>query len=472
MPKSSILMGASMCGVPVEGESFGSAIDGRPRIASLRGVSKQRPSAKPKKGVPAKTKARKAPEALPASTAEWLPRLFRNSYTRTGQRFEVEGWAIKIQHQGRRRTFSLSSETKDEAAVEARAIHETILVEGWEAALRGFPPRNSTDRSSKADAAYWQQRLLRRRYRFPGSGEQETDLAARIDHGGIGYYFPLGTQDPEIAATKAHQIYRFVLRHGWEKANRTFSRELIVGFEWSANPILWTYTTVHTLVDSPEPPQPEDAAAGKRILIVETDDGLRRALAWCINQQKDCVAVVCDSVASFDAAMERHRPHLVLLNRSLSERVGYPSPGEFAQVRPGVPALTFSAAPDGDQMFVSTPGGAVGYLLRRVDPSNLLKPMLDLGGQIETDPGEALSRVKSFFQKLLRPKAGQEDPGLARLTRRELEVLTLLSKGCVDKEIAQALGISAWTVHGHIKNIFERLHVRTRTEAVVRFLEK
>ena len=199
---------------------------------------------------------------------------------------------------------------------------------------------------------------------------------------------------------------------------------------------------------------------------------LRRALAWCIHQQKDCVALVCDSVASFDAAMERHSPHLVLLNRSLSERIGHPSPGEFAQVRPGVPALTFSAAPDGDQMFVSTPGGAVGYLLRRVDPSNLLKPMLDLSGQIVTEPAEALARVKSFFQKLLRPKAGQEDPGLARLTRRELEVLTLLSKGCVDKEIAQALGISAWTVHGHIKNIFERLHVRTRTEAVVRFLEK
>ena len=50
--------------------------------------------------------------------------------------------------------------------------------------------------------------------------------------------------------------------------------------------------------------------------------------------------------------------------------------------------------------------------------------------------------------------------------------MELLSKGFVDKEIAQAMGISAWTVHGHIKHIFERLHVRTRTEAVIRFLEK
>ena len=48
----------------------------------------------------------------------------------------------------------------------------------------------------------------------------------------------------------------------------------------------------------------------------------------------------------------------------------------------------------------------------------------------------------------------------------------LLSKGCVDKEISTAMGISVWTVHGHIKKIFERLNVRTRTEAVIRHLEK
>jgi DNA-binding NarL/FixJ family response regulator len=80
--------------------------------------------------------------------------------------------------------------------------------------------------------------------------------------------------------------------------------------------------------------------------------------------------------------------------------------------------------------------------------------------------------VKRFFNELLRPRSTQRTGALARLTPRENEVLLLLSKGCVDKEIAQALGISAWTVHGHIKKIFERLQVRTRTEAVVRYLEK
>ena len=83
-----------------------------------------------------------------------------------------------------------------------------------------------------------------------------------------------------------------------------------------------------------------------------------------------------------------------------------------------------------------------------------------------------LLRVKYYFQELLQLHSSHDNSELAKLTRREREVLELLSKGCVDKEIAQAMGISVWTVHGHIKKIFKRLNVRTRTEAVIRYLEK
>jgi DNA-binding CsgD family transcriptional regulator len=58
------------------------------------------------------------------------------------------------------------------------------------------------------------------------------------------------------------------------------------------------------------------------------------------------------------------------------------------------------------------------------------------------------------------------------LTSREREVLDYLSKGYIDKEIAEALGISAWTVHGHIKSIFEKFDVHSRTAAVVKYLQK
>jgi DNA-binding NarL/FixJ family response regulator len=123
-------------------------------------------------------------------------------------------------------------------------------------------------------------------------------------------------------------------------------------------------------------------------------------------------------------------------------------------------------------MFVSTPGGASGDLVKRVKPERLLEPILNVASRSELMTDELLLRVKYYFQELLQLHSSHDNSALANLTRRESEVLALLSKGCVDKEIAQAMGISVWTVHGHIKKIFEQLNVRTRTEAVIRYLEK
>jgi DNA-binding NarL/FixJ family response regulator len=146
--------------------------------------------------------------------------------------------------------------------------------------------------------------------------------------------------------------------------------------------------------------------------------------------------------------------------------------GGLTALPAGALALAYSVSVDGDHMFVSTPGGAEGYMLKRVNPAKVLDPMLQAGAVSATSTEDYLAAVKSFFKGLLRPRSGRHTDALAKLTPRENEVLLLLSKGGVDKEIATAMGISVWTVHGHIKKIFERLGVRTRTEAVVRYLEK
>ena len=325
------------------------------------------------------------------------------------------------------------------------------------------------------DNRYWNDRLILRRYRFPASGESDRDLAAYIDHEGVGYFFPLGTPDAEMAAEKAQQIHRLAVKQGWNAACRHFSRELIVSFEWCMNPVMWTYTTIHTLVGRPA--EPESALTPtnpnrQRILVVEWDAGIRRALCWCIDQQAGFASVPCDSMESFTRALALHKPRMVLLNRNLAGRIGFKSAGTVTSIQPGVPALTYSVHVDGDQMFVSTPGGAGGYLVKRVKPDRLLEPILKVANRSELMTEDFLVRVKYYFQELLQPDSSHDNAALAKLTRREREVMELLSKGCVDKEIAQTMGISVWTVHGHIKNIFEQLHVRTRTEAVIRYLEK
>src|ERR1035437_611588 len=130
----------------------------------------------------------------------WAKRIFKNTYTRGGRCMKVNGWSVKIQHRGRRHTFSLGTSDKVAAMVEAKAIYETLVAEGWDAALNhaknqgGFP---------KTDARFWQKQLLLRRYCFPASSEPEKSFAARIGYAGNGYFFPLGTGEMDEAAKMA-----------------------------------------------------------------------------------------------------------------------------------------------------------------------------------------------------------------------------------------------------------------------------
>jgi len=84
-----------------------------------------------------------------------------------------------------------------------------------------------------------------------------------------------------------------------------------------------------------------------------------------------------------------------------------------------------------------------------------------------------LLRVRDYFQSLYGfTRPGEETQALASLTALEQEILNHLSKGFLDKEIASALSISIWTVHNHLKHIYEKLGVHTRTEAVLKYLQK
>ena len=408
-----------------------------------------------------------------AELVYWQGRLFKNTYTRGGKRYELAGWSVKIQHQGKRHTFSLGAGARRAAALEAKAIYEQLQAEGGEATLRAHGRRNGKEHGGpgKQEAGYWQERLLVRRYRFGAAGGSERDLAVKIDHEGSGYFFPLYTAEAEAGAQRAQVIYQQVAEQGWELACREHARELVVGLEWSANPVMWTYTTIHTLVH--EMKAAEVGAGRLRVVVLEPEAGIRRALLWAVNQGGEFTGVGCESVESFNRVVNSGTTQLVLLNRALAEAVGYQSPGQLGRLENGVAVLTYSVSADGDQLFTSTPGGAQAYLLKRTKPERLLEPMEGKAGAKVASVEEWPGAGKGYFRELLHQSAPRpEASGLGKLTRREHEVLVLMSKGRVDKEIAQALGISAWTVHAHIKNIFERLQVRTRTEAVVRYLEK
>jgi DNA-binding NarL/FixJ family response regulator len=122
-------------------------------------------------------------------------------------------------------------------------------------------------------------------------------------------------------------------------------------------------------------------------------------------------------------------------------------------------------------LFKSTPGGATVYMLKRTAANRLFEPIASLT-RITTHE-EIAAQVWNYFHQLSATlPSAPPFWKLAKLTPREQEVLALLSKGDLVKEIAGTLGISNWTVQDHVKSIFEKLKVHTRTEAVIKYLQR
>jgi len=140
---------------------------------------------------------------------------------------------------------------------------------------------------------------------------------------------------------------------------------------------------------------------------------------------------------------------------------------------PDLPAFQYGIYQDSDQIFVTLSRVTAGYIFRRREPTELFEPIRVALRQRVLAAKEVFLRVRDYFQSLFGfTRPGEETQGLASLTAREQEILNHVSKGFLDKEIASALSISIWTVHNHLKHVYEKLGVHTRTEAVLKHLQK
>jgi len=445
-------------------------------------VSKQRPSdpdASPS-----------APAGLNPSVEAWRKRVFKNTFTRNGQQRTISGWSVKIQHRGVRRTFSLRSTDRGEAAVEAQAIHQAILTDGWAEAIRvakesltrpklaPLPPETPARR--RPASRDWIPRLVRGRYAIP-----RDEFSVRVQHHGSGHFFPLGTGDSTTAAGRAERIQRVVSRFGWERAFTEFPREVTIALHWATEPLAWTYSTFHTVTDDSAPEtSARTAPAGngpafagavprpRSIAIVENDHGVFRGLAGLL-ELPGLRVIQCRDSEEAVARLPAQNPQLTLVSHSLPDQTGEECAERLAALALTGARIVYSVHEDSEALFKSTPGGASGYLLRRTPPAHLLAPIEDLLTNGQLSVATISENVRKYFHNItLTLEAGQYHHELTRLTRREREIMDCLSKGYVDKEIAGALGISTWTVHGHIKNIFEKLGVHSRIEAVLKYLHK
>ncbi len=207
------------------------------------------------------------------------------------------------------------------------------------------------------------------------------------------------------------------------------------------------------------------------VSIVEDDAGIRESLATLINgaSKLRCVSSHPNAEEALrDIPLKK--PDVVLMDINLPRMNGIECVQRLKGLLPQLQVLMLTVFEDEDQLFKSLKAGANGYLLKRTKPAQLLEAIEEVHRGASPMSGKiARIMVQYFQQKSLQQKSPASTDSV-ELSKREQEILDLLAKGFRYKEIADTLGISFDTVRSHLRNIYEKLHVSSRTEAVVKYL--
>ena len=204
------------------------------------------------------------------------------------------------------------------------------------------------------------------------------------------------------------------------------------------------------------------------VSIVDDEADLREHIAGYLAAAGN---ITCKSAyASAKEALShlpQDKPDVILMDINLGEMDGIECVRRLTVLMPDARVLMLTVFEDSDQIFRALAAGASGYLLKRLSPKKLLEAIEEVcaGGSPMSAP-IARKVVQSFKAT---PERGDES---ADLSERERAVLDGLAAGLAYKQIADQLQISIHTVRNYIRRIYEKLHVRSRTEAVAKFLRK
>jgi DNA-binding NarL/FixJ family response regulator len=203
-----------------------------------------------------------------------------------------------------------------------------------------------------------------------------------------------------------------------------------------------------------------------KVVIVDDDEEIRASLASLIRRSTSFKLL--GDYANAESALKeipRHPPDVVLMDINLPGMKGFECVRELKAVRPEIQFLMLTVYEDSDSLFNSLKAGASGYLLKRTAGSKLLEAIKDvyMGGSPMTP--QLARRVVQFFSQ-----PADNASALSGLTPGEREFLGQLANGYAYKEIADRMNISIDTVRSYVRTVYEKLHVHSRTEAVVKYL--
>ena len=204
------------------------------------------------------------------------------------------------------------------------------------------------------------------------------------------------------------------------------------------------------------------------VTIVEDDDRIRNGLIALIEGVDgfSCAGAYDNAEQALRQIPVQH-PSVVLMDINLPGMNGIECVGLLKEKMPDIQIIMLTVFEDVDMIFSALAAGASGYLLKRTPSDQILNAIKDVHNGGSPMTSQIARKVVQSFKK---PVAEKSVATL--LTPREEEILKALAGGSRDKEIAESLFISIDTVHTHLRKIYDKLHVRSRTQAVLKYLQK
>lgn len=201
------------------------------------------------------------------------------------------------------------------------------------------------------------------------------------------------------------------------------------------------------------------------VAIVEDNAMVRQTLAGWIDGAPGCRCVgTCSTAEEALLRIPALAPEVVLMDIQLPNLSGIACTVRLRELLPAVQVIIVTVYRDYDRIFKALQAGACGYILKRSSREEVLEAIAEVRSGGAPMSSEIARRLVESFQQ---PAAGALES--QKLSRREEEILDVLCQGFTNKEIADRLCVSIETVRSHLKRIYERLHVRSRTEAALKY---
>lgn len=202
------------------------------------------------------------------------------------------------------------------------------------------------------------------------------------------------------------------------------------------------------------------------VSIVDDEKKLCTSIATFLNGSDGfrCLSIYGNAEAALQH-LPNDRPDVVLMDINMAGMDGIECVRRLKTLVPQIQILMLTVYEDTEQIFKALAAGATGYLLKRLEPEELLQAIRDVHAGGSPMSNSIARKVVASFQEANR--AGEKQN---LLSQREQAVLDCLAQGLAYKQIGDQLGISINTIRTHLRHIYEKLHVQSRTEAVAKYL--